>query len=180
MTNDNEYNGWANYETWNVALYLDNDEGIYNFMLEGLRHLLAERNDDWTGISTQELRELVHDAFGACSTGYGGKATPDGVRLNHSKIDWSEISDKLLEMAEGNNLATQPAGDEIDEELEADLDEDAKLDELDRNSDADFEPDRLNMADGPDDRYHSGTGEMIDDDSYDNYLDNNSGNYWNG
>jgi hypothetical protein len=174
MTNDNEYNGWANYETWNVALYLDNDEGIYNFMLEGLRHLLAERNDDWTGISTQELRELVQSAF-------RGDSTPDGVRLSHSEIDWSEISDKLLEMAEGNDLATQPAGDdEIDEELEADLDEDAKLDELDRNSDADFEPDRLDMADGPDDRYHSGTGEMIDDDSYDNYLDNNSGNYWNG
>ena len=64
--------------------------------------------------------------------------------------------------------------------IEADIDEDAKLDELDRNSDADFEPDRLDMADGPDDRYHSGTGEMIDDESYDNYLDNNSGNYWNG
>jgi len=176
MTNDNDndnYNGWTNYETWNVALYLDNDEGIYNFMLEGLRHLLAERNDDWTGISLQELRELVQSAF-------RGDSTPDGVRLNHSEIDWSEISDKLLEMAEGNNLATQPAGDEIDEELEADLDEDAKLDELDRNSDADFEPDRLDMADGPDDRYHSGTGEMIDDESYDNYLDNNSGNYWNG
>lgn len=175
MNNDNDnYNGWANYETWNVALYLDNDEGIYNFMLEGLRHLLAERNDDWTGISLQELRELVQNAF-------RGDSTPDGVRLSHSEIDWSEISDKLLEMAEGNDLATQPAGDdEIDEELQADLDEDAKLDELDRNSDADFESDRLDMADGPDDRYHAGTGEMIDDDSYDNYLDNNSGNYWNG
>jgi hypothetical protein len=157
MTNDNDYNGWANYETWNVALYLDNDEGIYNFMLEGLRHLLAERHDDWTGISTQELRELVQSAF-------RGDSTPDGVRLSHSKIDWSEISDKLLEMAEGNNLATQPVAD----------------DEIAESSDADFEPDRLDMADRPDDRYHSGTGEMIDDESYDNYLDNNSGNYWNG
>jgi len=101
MTNDNEYNGWTNYETWNVALYLDNDEGIYNFMLEGLRHLLAERNGDWTGISTQELRELVQSAF-------RGDSTPDGVRLSNSEIDWSEISDKLLEMAEGNDLATQP------------------------------------------------------------------------
>ena len=173
MDNNNDYNGWANYETWNVALYLDNDEGIYNFLLEGLRHLLAERNDNWTGISLQELRELVCNAF-------RGDSTPDGVRLSHSEIDWCEIGDKLLEMAEGNNLATQPGGDEIDEELEADLDEDAKLDELDRNSDVDFEPDRLDMADGPDDRYHSGTGELINDESYDQYLDNNSDNYWNG
>ena len=25
------YNGWANYETWNVALWLGNDETMYNF-----------------------------------------------------------------------------------------------------------------------------------------------------
>lgn len=24
------YNGWKNYETWNVALWLDNDQGTYN------------------------------------------------------------------------------------------------------------------------------------------------------
>ena len=24
------YNGWKNYETWNVALWLGNDEGLYN------------------------------------------------------------------------------------------------------------------------------------------------------
>ena len=23
------YNGWANYETWNVALWIDNEQGTY-------------------------------------------------------------------------------------------------------------------------------------------------------
>lgn len=27
---DETYNGWTNYETWGVALILDNDEGLYN------------------------------------------------------------------------------------------------------------------------------------------------------
>jgi hypothetical protein len=25
------YNGWSNYETWNVKLWMDNDEGSYNY-----------------------------------------------------------------------------------------------------------------------------------------------------
>ena len=29
-----DYNGWKNYETWNIALWLNNDEGTYNYMLE--------------------------------------------------------------------------------------------------------------------------------------------------
>ncbi len=26
---DRTYNGWTNYETWNVALRLQNDQGLY-------------------------------------------------------------------------------------------------------------------------------------------------------
>jgi len=32
------YNGWTNYDTWNVALWFDNDEKLYN----RLRAVLAE------------------------------------------------------------------------------------------------------------------------------------------
>jgi len=105
---NNDYNGWANYETWNVNLWIQNDESIYGFVLDGLEEILDRCNNDWENVSLTQLEELVQDAFGACSTGYGGKATPDGVRLHDSKIDWFELSDALLELAEGENLQVKP------------------------------------------------------------------------
>ncbi len=31
MSDEKGYNGWSNYETWNVKLWMDNDEGSYNY-----------------------------------------------------------------------------------------------------------------------------------------------------
>ena len=31
---DTTYNGWTNYETWNVALWIGNDEGLCNIARE--------------------------------------------------------------------------------------------------------------------------------------------------
>jgi hypothetical protein len=31
---DSTYNGWANYETWNVALWMQNDIGYYELAQE--------------------------------------------------------------------------------------------------------------------------------------------------
>jgi hypothetical protein len=99
--NDNTYNGWKNYETWNVNLWIQNDEGLYGFVRDGLESILDSCDNDWENVSHTDLKELVRDAFGS-------NKTPDGVSLFSNEIDWDEISDALLELAEGNNIQVRP------------------------------------------------------------------------
>jgi hypothetical protein len=51
---DNKYNGWANYETWNFKLWLDNDEASY----KGIQELVKACNKD-AGALASDLRELA-------------------------------------------------------------------------------------------------------------------------
>jgi hypothetical protein len=41
MTTDNRYNGWANYETWNWKLWIDNDQGQHEYWNEQAREVKA-------------------------------------------------------------------------------------------------------------------------------------------
>lgn len=68
------YNGWANYNTWNVALWIGNDEGLYN---------LARECKTFERFKA-ELREISAGTPIAIET-------PDGVAWNDSAIDTDEI-----------------------------------------------------------------------------------------
>lgn len=58
MSNDNTYNGWTNYETWVVNLWLDNDQGM------------NEELDDWASEAMQEAIDADESDVraSACST----------------------------------------------------------------------------------------------------------------
>ncbi len=76
------YNGWPNYETWNVMLWLDNDEGMYRFYRSQARQMK---------VLADNAREIALQAFGT------GK-TPDGVDLFSSKIRWGKIAQAMREV----------------------------------------------------------------------------------
>lgn len=50
-----KYNGWTNYETWLVALWLDNDEGSYNEM-----HYMARHSEDVYSLMEQ-IKEMIEE-----------------------------------------------------------------------------------------------------------------------
>ena len=72
-TIDETYNGWSNYATWNVALWLQNDEGLYN--------ISRECGDYQTFV----------EMFGEET------ATPDGVCYGDPKVNIIEINSEVFD-----------------------------------------------------------------------------------
>jgi len=68
------YNGWSNYQTWNVALWIGNDVCLYD-----LAHTISDYD------------ELVNVLF----MEYGVKETRDGVKWNDPKINRRELNELL-------------------------------------------------------------------------------------
>ena len=74
---DISYNGWENYETWNVALWIQNDEGFYSLARE------AGNYEDFV------------DALEACS--FNSLKTPDGVSFKDAKVNVLEINSDVFD-----------------------------------------------------------------------------------
>jgi hypothetical protein len=74
--NDKTYNGWKNRETWNVALYIQNDYQLYQ---------IAKDSSNYSDFLFKSHRVR-------------GTMTPDGVLWQSAKISWTEINEMLREL----------------------------------------------------------------------------------
>ena len=72
---DQTYQGWTNYETWNVALWIGNDEGLYD-------------EAKCCGSYSVLLHVLYEN---------GSKETPDGVKWTDPKVNHIKIDDMIRE-----------------------------------------------------------------------------------
>ena len=70
------YNGWANWETWNVALWIGNSQGMYNLAKECANY--------------QEFVNYMWEC--------GSKETPDGARWDDIKVDGLAICEMMADM----------------------------------------------------------------------------------
>ena len=89
----NTHSGFSNYETWNVALWIFNDEKILKSVMWGLEPYFK------SGMGLGDLQYVVRKAFH--NPDDLTSATPDGVWLDDKKINWSEIKKAVKEYKNG-------------------------------------------------------------------------------
>lgn len=103
--NEKTYNGWTNYETWAVALWIDNEQSSYHYWREMARR---HRNDapacqqvqdgTWTVENAarfnlaDQLKEELNDAAPLKEP----TVFSDLLGAALSEVNWSEISEHML------------------------------------------------------------------------------------
>ena len=107
METKKDYNGWTNYETWNVKLWMDNDQESYDYWQERTKEALegAEADQYFTKEqnATNTLREQLKDEMENIAEDMLEKAeatasfVADLLHSALSEVNWQEIAVSLVE-----------------------------------------------------------------------------------
>jgi hypothetical protein len=81
------HEGWTNYETWAVALWVDNDEGLYTE-----RKRLVRRHDDDAGDCASALKEWITDM----TPDMGATLWADLLQSALSEVNWHELAETWI------------------------------------------------------------------------------------
>lgn len=91
---DQTYNGWKNYPTWNVNLWLSNDEGLYN--------ATRERAEAYAGMNRPRIEfadSLKHWVRDDLAPDLGASFAADLLGYALDQVDWIEIADAWIDEA---------------------------------------------------------------------------------
>ena len=83
MTPRTKYNGWTNYQTWNVVLWFDNDEGLYHAAL-------AQSEQGRYKFNRNTAENFVRSLLPTGTRDLQGRAY--GGRDAYKGVNWQEIS----------------------------------------------------------------------------------------
>lgn len=93
---DETYNGWKNYPTWCVNLWLSNDEGLYREALDRIATVNERPTDEFMPrrIDVAEmLRRWVSDDL---APDLGASFAADLLGYALDNVDWYEIADAWI------------------------------------------------------------------------------------
>jgi hypothetical protein len=80
---EKEYNGWKNRSTWNVSLWINNDEALYRGAVEFMK----------------EHPESKHPYLNFIkSCGLDTQTTPDRIKYKSDQLDYKALNEMMKEL----------------------------------------------------------------------------------
>jgi hypothetical protein len=87
---DTTYNGWKNRQTWNVSLWINNDEPLYRSAVEYVKEHKINKK---TGTPNKHLYlDFVKHA------GLEYDRTPDGIGYKSTRLDYKALNAMMAEL----------------------------------------------------------------------------------
>jgi len=106
---DTTYNGWPNRETWCVALWIGNDQGMYyqaREMAAGMGELVMDPDEDFDLTDAryklaEQLKNWIEEVAEMTCPGSveGASFVSDLLGYSLAQVDWYEIAGNELEDA---------------------------------------------------------------------------------
>lgn len=96
MPAEETYNGWANYETWSVALIIDNTKSLYNFFQAYKQELIDSEDEEIDKVykMMHVLRQLVENMQPQTTNDIWRQL----MGAAESRIDYYEIAKNIMEV----------------------------------------------------------------------------------
>ena len=79
------YNGWKNRQTWNVSLWINNDESLYRAAVEYIKEHKSSK--------CPYVNFIKHE-------GLESDRTPDNIAYISTRLDYKALNEMMLELVD--------------------------------------------------------------------------------
>ncbi len=102
---EERYNGWTNYETWAVSLWIDNEQASHVYWRQGAARQAREsancemvRDGAWTSkeAARYNLAEQLKEEITEAAPDMEASVYSDLLQAALNTVNWSEIAENLL------------------------------------------------------------------------------------
>lgn len=83
MKSNETYNGWKNRQTWNVSLWINNDESLYRAAVKYMK----EHKD-----AKKPYAKFIK------SIGMESDRTPDNIKYISTRLDYEALNEMMVEL----------------------------------------------------------------------------------
>jgi hypothetical protein len=91
----NEYNGWTNYETWCVNLWIDNVQGSQEYWLDLAAQAVKRHGEEMAAYEFAEQIKSEHEDSLPELVGFAA----DLLNAAMSEVNWQEVARGLINKA---------------------------------------------------------------------------------